>query len=188
MPHLAPRVRVLCVDVDVEPDVARPTEPSAQPSFDDWVAARGPSLLRFAYVVTGSQHAAEDAVQDALARACERWSRVGRTRDPDSYVRRMVVNAHISRWRRTRRESPVEVVRAGDLQPDHADALGTGAAVWAVCRELPPRQRAAVVLRFYEDLDYAEIATLLGCSEATARSHVHRALGALRSRLTEEDQ
>ena len=158
------------------------------PSFDDWVAARGPSLLRFAYVVTGSQHTAEDAVQDALARACERWPRVARTLDPDTYVRRMVVNAHISRWRRTRRESPVSEVLSRDAQPDHADRLGTGDAVWAVCGSLPPRQRAAVVLRFYEDLDYPEIAAVLGCSEVTVRSHVHRALAALRSRLAEEDR
>jgi RNA polymerase sigma-70 factor (sigma-E family) len=176
------------VDVDVEPDVAPVTAASTRPSFDDWVAARGPSLLRFAYVVTGSQHAAEDAVQDALARACERWSRVGRTSDPDSYVRRMVVNAHISRWRRTRRESPVELVRAGSDHPDPADGVATGDLVWAVCAELPPRQRAAVVLRFYEDLDYPEIAVLLGCSEVTVRSHVHRALTALRARMTEEDR
>jgi RNA polymerase sigma-70 factor (sigma-E family) len=175
------------VDVDVEPDVARGTDPAAPPSFDEWVAARGPDLLRFGYVVTGSQHAAEDAVQDALARACEKWGRVGRTRDPDSYVRRMVVNAHISRWRRTRRESPVESFRDDASAADPTDAVGIGDAVWSVCRELPPRQRAAVVLRFYEDLEYAEIATLLGCSEATARSHVHRALGALRARLGEEE-
>jgi RNA polymerase sigma-70 factor (sigma-E family) len=176
------------VDVDVEPEVAPVAASTAHPSFDDWVAARGPSLLRFAYVVTGSQHAAEDAVQDALARACERWSRVGRAVDPDSYVRRMVVNAHISRWRRTRRESPVESFRDGDAHPDLADRVSTGDAVWTLCRELPPRQRAAVVLRFYEDLSFAEIATLLGCSEPTARSHVHRALGALRTRLAEEDR
>ena len=174
--------------MDVEPDVARLTEASAPPSFDDWVAARGRSLLRFAYVVTGSQHAAEDAVQDALARACEKWPRVGRTLDPDAYVRRMVVNAHVSRWRRTRRESPVEEVRAPDPAPDHAEGVGRAEAVWSVCRELPPRQRAAVVLRFYEELDYPEIAGLLGCSETTVRSHVHRALTALRARLTEEDR
>ena len=174
--------------MDVEPDADRSARASTPPSFDDWVTARAPSLLRFAYVVTGSQHAAEDAVQDALARACERWARVGRTLDPDTYVRRMIVNAHISRWRRTRRESPVEAVLAADPQPDHADRLGTDDAVWAVCRELPPRQRAAVVLRFYEDLEYAEIAGLLDCSEATVRSHVHRALAALRARLTEEDR
>jgi RNA polymerase sigma-70 factor (sigma-E family) len=173
------------VDVDVEPDRVAVTAP---PSFDDWVAARGASLLRFAYVVTGSQHAAEDAVQDALARACERWDRVGRTADPDSYVRRMVVNAHISRWRRTRREAPVEVLPGAGEGADHAARVSTADAVWAVCRDLPPRQRAAVVLRFYEDLDYPEIASLLGCSEVTVRSHVHRALAALRSRLSEEDR
>jgi RNA polymerase sigma-70 factor (sigma-E family) len=176
------------VDVDVKADADRPPAASTTPSFDDWVTARGPSLLRFAYVVTGSQHAAEDAVQDALARACERWARVGRTLDPDSYVRRMIVNAHISRWRRTRRESPVEAVLAADPSPDHSEGLGRADAVWAVCRELPPRQRAAVVLRFYEDLEYAEIAELLGCSEVTVRSHVHRALTALRARMTEEDR
>ena len=159
----------------------------ASPSFEDWVAARGASLLRFGYVVTGSQHAAEDAVQDALARACERWDRVSRASDPDTYVRRMIVNAHISRWRRTRRESPVDLVRGGDPQPDLADRVGTDDAVWAVCRALPPRQRAAVVLRFYEDLEYAEIAAILGCTETTARSHVHRALGALRDRLAGEE-
>ena len=174
--------------MDVDPDVARPTDASARPSFDDWVAARGPSLLRFAFVVTGSQHAAEDALQDALARACEKWTRVGGAQDPDSYVRRMVVNAHISRWRRTRRESPVAAFRDSDPHPDPAERAVTGDAVWTVCRELPPRQRAAVVLRFYEDLEYAEIAALLGCSEVTARSHVHRALTALRSRLAEEDR
>jgi RNA polymerase sigma-70 factor (sigma-E family) len=176
------------VDVDVKPDADRPARASTPPSFDEWVTARAPSLLRFAYVVTGSQHAAEDAVQDALARACERWAKVGRTLDPDSYVRRMIVNAHISRWRRTRRESPVETIRAGDPQPDPAERLGTDDAVWAVCTELPPRQRAAVVLRFYEDLEYAEIARVLDCPEATVRSHVHRALTALRARLTEEDR
>jgi len=174
--------------VDVEPVAAPDAGSVPRPAFDDWVAARGPSLLRFAYVVTGSQHAAEDAVQDALARACERWSKVSRTTDPDSYVRRMVVNAHISRWRRTKRESPVEAVLAADPGPDHADRLGADDAVWAVCRTLPPRQRAAVVLRFYEDLDYPEIAAVLGCSEVTVRSHVHRALTALRTRLAEEDR
>jgi RNA polymerase sigma-70 factor (sigma-E family) len=175
------------VDVTVEPETDRAAAAAAAPSFDDWVAARGASLLRFGYVVTGSQHAAEDAVQDALARACEKWERVVRTDDPDSYVRRMIVNAHISRWRRTRRESPVDSWRDEAAQPDVADLLGTGEAVWEVCRSLPPRQRAAVVLRFYEDLEYAEIAAVLGCTEATARSHVHRALGALRERMAGED-
>jgi RNA polymerase sigma-70 factor (sigma-E family) len=156
-------------------------------SFDDWVEARVPALLRFAYLVTGSQHAAEDAVQSALTRACEKWSRVRRTTDPDAYVRRMVVNAHISAWRRGgRRELSVAEVRDTEVA-DHAAGVATGDAVWRVCGTLPPQQRAAVVLRYYEDLEYAEIAAILGVAQATARSHIHRALAAMRAELQEED-
>ena len=152
-------------------------------SFDDWVEVRVPALLRFAYLVTGSQHAAEDAVQAALTRACERWSRVRRTIDPDAYVRRMVVNAHISAWRRgARRELSVAEVRDTEVA-DHAAVVATGDAVWRVCGTLPPQQRAAVVLRYYEDLEYAEIAAILGVAQATVRSHVHRALAAMRVEL-----
>jgi RNA polymerase sigma-70 factor (sigma-E family) len=155
-------------------------------SFDDWVEVRVPALLRFAYLVTGSQHAAEDAVQAALTRACERWPRVRRTTDPDAYVRRMVVNAHISAWRRSgRRELSVAEVRDTEVG-DHAGRVATGDAVWRVCGTLPPQQRAAVVLRYYEDLEYAEIALVLGVTQATVRSHVHRALAAMRAELEGE--
>lgn len=154
-------------------------------SFDDWVAARVPALLRFAYLVTGSQHAAEDAVQGALTMVCEKWARVSRTDDPDVYVRRMVVNAHVSSWRRTgRRELSVADVRESSSD-DPADSVARDDAVWQVCSALPPQQRAAVVLRFYEDLDYPEIARVLGIAEVTVRSHVHRGLAALREQLTE---
>jgi RNA polymerase sigma-70 factor (sigma-E family) len=160
---------------------------AGDPSFDEWVEARVAALLRFAYLVTGSQHAAEDAVQSALTRVCEKWSRVRRTTDPDAYVRRMVVNAHVSAWRRSgRRELAVAEVRDTETS-DHAVAIATGDAVWRVCATLPPQQRAAVVLRFYEDLEYAEIAAVLGVAQATARSHVHRALAAMRSELEQED-
>ena len=151
--------------------------------FDSWVEARVAALLRFAYLVTGSQQAAEDAVQSALVSACEKWSRVSRRSDPDAYVRRMVVNAHISSWRRSgRRESPVAEVR-DVASTDPARAVVEHDAVWRMCATLPPQQRAAVVLRFYEDLEYGEIAAVLGVAEATARSHVHRALAALRREL-----
>lgn len=155
--------------------------------FDAWASARVPALLRFAYVVTGSQAEAEDAVQAALERALPRWERIAQAEDPDAYVRRMVVNAHVSLWRRAaRHESPVALVVLTD-GPDPAEQVTTAEAVRHVCAGLPRRQRAAVALRFFEDRDYPEIAAVLGCSEATARSYVHRALQALRRELGEEE-
>ncbi len=157
-------------------------------TFDAWVGARVPSLMRFAYLVTGSQDAAEEAVQNALTKACEQWPRIRRTTDPDRYVRRMVANAHVSAWRRFgRRVSPVAEVRLSEVGPDPADRVAGADAVWRVCSGLPRQQRAAVVLRFYEDLEYAEIAAILEVTEATARSHVHRALAALRAELERGD-
>jgi RNA polymerase sigma-70 factor (sigma-E family) len=163
-------------------DVIVATHPDV--AFDEWVAARVPALMRFAYLVTGSQDAAEEAVQSALAAACEKWSRVRRTQDPDAYVRRMIANAHVTQWRRFGRR--VVVAEVPERQSaDHADTLATSDAVWRVCATLPRQQRAAVVLRFYEDLDYPEIARILGVAEATVRSHIHRALNALRDELEE---
>ena len=104
-------------------------------------------------------------MQEALASACAKWSRVSRTRDPDAYVRRMIVNAHVSGWRRTRRESPVGEVREA-AYADPAAVADTADAVWRVCEGLPRQQRAAVVLRFYEDLEYAEIAAILEAGRA----------------------
>ncbi len=156
-------------------------------SFDAWAEARVAGLLRFAYLVTGSQHAAEDAVQTALTKACERWSRIGRTDDPDTYVRRMVVNAHVSAWRRSGRRELAVVEVHDRTEADPADEVARDDAVWRVCSALPPQQRAAVVLRFYEDLEYPEIARVLGVAEVTVRSHVHRGLAALRRELTQPD-
>ncbi|HYJ69298.1 MAG TPA: SigE family RNA polymerase sigma factor [Nocardioidaceae bacterium] len=154
-------------------------------TFEEWVAARGQSLLRFAYLVTGDPIAAEDAVQEGLVSACARWPRIRTADDPEAYVRRMIANAHISWWRRViRRESPVAEVRSDQptVDPDSAETQ----AVWELCATLPRRQRAAVVLRFYEGLTYAEIGRILDCGEATVRSQVHRALAALRARLESE--
>jgi RNA polymerase sigma-70 factor (sigma-E family) len=155
--------------------------------FDDWVAARGPALLRLAYVLTGSRADAEDVVQDALSRALPRWSRISTLDDPDAYVRRMVVNAHVSWWRTMRRrEVPVETVR------DRAAADGPFTEerdrMWRACQALPPDQRTAIVLRFYEDLDYAEIAALTGVREGSVRSRVSRGVAALRHELGDDDE
>lgn len=153
--------------------------------FESWVAARGPALLRFAYLVTRDAHDAEDAVQEALASACGRWERISRTNDPDAYVRRMIANAHVSFWRRfAKRETPVAEVAVD--QPVEGSTLPEDEAVWQLCGTLPRRQRAAVVLRFYEDLSYAQIAAVLQCSEATVRSQISRALASLRALIGEE--
>ena len=153
--------------------------------FDEWVAARGPGLLRLAYVLTGNRADAEDAVQEALARALPRWENIRTVGDPDAYVRRMVLNAHTSWWRKfRRRETPV----AGGVlvrQPRRAGGDDHD-RVWAACLGLPEAQRVAVVLRYYEQLEYAEIAALTGVAEGSVRSRVSRGLVALRAALGEE--
>jgi RNA polymerase sigma-70 factor (sigma-E family) len=163
------------------------------PDFDDWVAQRGAALLRFAYLVTRDHTRAEEAVQDALIAAYSRWSRICRAQDPEAYVRRCIVNADISRWRRFfRRETPTDDAGTSHAAPhraapDHAVAQAEHDAVWALCATLPAKQRAAVVLRYYEDLPDAEIAVILDCSPATVRSQIHRALASLRTAIGTEE-
>jgi RNA polymerase sigma-70 factor (sigma-E family) len=157
--------------------------------FSAYVAARGEALLRFAYVLTGDRADAQDAVQIALSRALPRWDRIRAVDDLDAYVKRMVVNAHVSAWRRFRRkESPVSDVPPADaaLTTDPADTVAETAsdeAVWLACARLASAQRIAIVLRYYEGLSFREIGDLVGCAEATARSRVFRGLEALRNEL-----
>ncbi len=153
--------------------------------FDDWVAARGPGLLRLAYVLTGNRADAEDAVQDALARALPRWDHIRTVGDPDAYVRRMVVNAHTSWWRKfRRRETPV--AEAFDSETD-VPTTDEHDRIWRACLALPEPQRVAVVLRYYEQLEYAEIAALTGVAEGSVRARVSRGIAALRTSLGEEE-
>jgi len=158
---------------------------STDPSFTDWVEARGPALSRFALLVAGSRSAGDDALQEALTRAFPRWSRICGADDPEAYVRRMIVNAHISWWRRTKREDPVAEVPPVAHTPDSGI---DDECLWRLCRALPQRQRAAVVLRYYEGYSYAEVAAVLGVAEVTARTQTHRALATLRAALKEENR
>src|SRR5918994_5846125 len=160
-------------------------------AFDDWVAARGPALLRLAYVLTGSAADAEDVVQDALSRALPRWERISRVEDVDAYVRRMVINAHTSWWRKfRRRESPAADVRPVELVagPGEGVSADERARLWAACQSLPMDQRTAVVLRYYEQLEYDEIAALTGVREGTVRSRVSRGIAVLREGWGERDE
>jgi len=155
--------------------------------FDDFAEARGPALVRLAWALTGSRSDAEDVVQDVLARLLPRWERVSAVEDPEAYVRRMVVNAHVSRWRRIgRRERLVESVPDLPTVGEEA-AYAERDRLWQACRALPRDQRVAVVLRFYEQLEYAEIAALTGVREGSVRSRVSRGIAALREAMKEGD-
>lgn len=159
------------------------------PGFSEWVVARGAALQRFAYLVTGSADDAPDLVQEALSRAYPRWTELAASGTAEAYVRRSIVNASISGWRKTRRLVVVQdaepLVR--EHRPDPTIALTDADHAWHLVETLPIQQRAAVVLRFYEDLTFDDIATILDCPSSTARSHVRRAVAALRARLTEEN-
>ena len=164
---------------------------TARPSaagFDAWAAERGPSLLVFATAVTGNREAARDAVQDALVAVYLRWARLIIGGEPDAYARRVIINRHISWWRRLGRR---ERLTAFDQEPGPAgageqDSLADVELARRLLAGLPAQQRAAVALRFYDDLAFADIAAALGCTESTARSHVHRALARLRAQISED--
>jgi RNA polymerase sigma-70 factor (sigma-E family) len=149
--------------------------------FDEYVVTRSGALLRLAYLLTGDGHRAEDLVQDTLERLCRRWSRMTYVVDPHAYARKILLNQHLS-WRRKRASSELITAdlpeRSGD---DETEAVGVRHLLWQHIGALPPRQRAVVVLRYYEDLADADIAEALGVSPVTVRSTAMRALAKLRN-------
>lgn len=148
--------------------------------FVDYVAQRRTALLRFATVLSGQTWLAEDLVSDVLGRAFERWPRISGMAEPHAYVRRMVVNEYVSWHRRIARTTPrPEVEPHGEPRDDAADHAERDAMI-RLLAQLPRRQRAAVVLRFYVGMSDADIAAHLGCREVTVRTQISRALATLR--------
>ncbi|WP_337758462.1 SigE family RNA polymerase sigma factor [Kribbella shirazensis] len=144
-------------------------------TFDAFVAARSRALLRTAYLLTRDHALAEDLVQTALAKAWFHWSRI-REDNPEPYVRRILVTTYASWWRRRwNGEIPTEELPESPT-PNGEDGLD----LWDAIGRLPRRQRAVVVLRFYEDLSEPETARLMGSSVGTVKSQTAKALAKLR--------
>jgi RNA polymerase sigma-70 factor (sigma-E family) len=161
---------------------ARGTMHDGGEAFDAFVRARLPHLLRFGRALTGNEHAASDLVQDALERALMRWSRIT-SDDPEGYVRRAMVNRSISVWRKFGREHPTDQLPADSYtDPERDDAL------LDALRMLPPRQRAVIALRYYDDLTEAQTAEILGCAIGTVKSQASAAMTRLRALLDESRQ
>ena len=145
--------------------------------FDAFVRGQLVSLSGFGRLLTGHDARGQDLVQEALARTYLRWRRSGAPEDPAAYVRRTMVNLHATWWRRLfSRESAAPLPDVASV----ADDTDTRLAVWSALRSLPPRQRAVVVLRFYEGLTEAEVARELDVTVGTVKSQTSKALAKLR--------
>ena len=153
-------------------------------AFAEFVSGRWSALYRTAYLLTGDRHDAEDLLQTALANTYVGWGRIRDRGATEAYVRRALVNAASRGWRTRGRTVPTDNVP----DPGHdggITGLADNAALWRAVCELPPRMRATLVLRYYEDLSEAETAAALGCSLGSVKSQTHHALKRLRAVLGE---
>jgi RNA polymerase sigma-70 factor (sigma-E family) len=160
------------------------TDDDGGATFGDFVAREQAALLRLAYLLAGDRGHAEDLVQTALMRTYRHWDRIVRRGEPSAYVRRVLVNAHTS-WRRR----PLHREQATGWVPDTAapeavSASETTGVLGTALAALPPRMRATVVLRFYEDLSEQQTAAVLGCSVSTVSTQATRGLARLRAALS----
>jgi RNA polymerase sigma-70 factor (sigma-E family) len=157
-------------------------------AFAEFVAARSAALFRTAYVMVGDHGLAQDLVQEALTKTYVAWPRLREVTSAEAYTRKAITTTYISWWRR--RSWSAE--RPRDDVPDRGDPTGRrghGADVvdrtwlWGELQALPPRQRAAIVLRYYEDLTEAQTAEAMGCAVGTVKSQVAQGLKRLRARI-----
>jgi RNA polymerase sigma-70 factor (sigma-E family) len=154
--------------------------PSDDPGFRDYVTSRSRSLLRMAFLLTRNRADAEDLLQAALVKTYQAWDRIEDRNALDGYVRRAMVNTHISMWRRRRiEEYPTDDIPDRPVT-DHAGDSELSDALERALDRLPSRMRAAVVLRYFEDMSEAEVAQALGIRQGTVKSTVSRAVAKLR--------
>lgn len=161
----------------------RVTPLAGEMAFDEFYATAARRTLALAYALTGDWGAAEDLVQDAFDAAHRRWAQVAGYDDPSAWVRRLVLNRSASRWRRLRREAAA-VVRIGARTNETIPADDPiDPEFWAAVRALPAQQARAVALFYIDDLSVDQIATHLGCSAGSVKTHLSRARAALAARL-----
>ena len=154
------------------------------PAFEEYAAAAWPSLYRIAFLMAGNHADAEDVAQQTLVKAYQSWSRVQRASSLDSYVRRILVNVFLE----GRRPARIRREVLTDTAPEHLgapDRPEDRLVLWPQVKLLAPRQRAVIVLRFYEDLTEQQTADVLGCSVGTGKSTTHQALRRLGTSLSE---
>ncbi|MFD5521256.1 SigE family RNA polymerase sigma factor [Streptomyces sp. NPDC127066] len=153
--------------------------------FQSFVVGRWPRLMRTAFLLTGEQHAAEDLVQTTLEQVYVAWRRVGSADEPEAYVRRVMINAHARKHRRKLKEflAPKDDLGLNREVPDSGDPIARaddrGALITALA-QLPPRQRQAVVLRYWEDLSESQAAEAMGCSVGAVKSNTAKGIAKLR--------
>lgn len=155
--------------------------------FTDFVAGRSKALFRTAYLLTGDHGLAEDLLQTALLKTYVGWRRLRAVENAEAYTRRVLVTT-VTSWARRkswRAERPTERVPERTTRTDD-DAVAERDAVWREIQNLPPRQRAVIVLRFYEDLTEQQAAAAMGCSVGNVKSQTHAALKNLRERLGDQ--
>jgi RNA polymerase sigma-70 factor (sigma-E family) len=170
---------------EAEPGTGERTRVNVDEEFSAYVAAHRSALMRTAYLLSGDHHAAEDLVQAALAKVYAAWRRIRHKEAIDAYVRRVLINEHLGLWRRAWRR----LERSTDQVPENAAPLPDADSgelkevIWTAIQTLSPRQRAVIVLRYYEDLGDADIAGVLGWPVGTVKSTNARSLAKLRQRL-----
>jgi RNA polymerase sigma-70 factor (sigma-E family) len=152
-------------------------------AFTEFMSARSTSLFRTAYLVVGDHQLAQDLLQESMIKTYMAWPRLRDPSKAEAYARKAIITTAIS-WRRRRsfHERPTDPL-PDTAQPDGEDDATTHASLVAQLRTLPPRQRAAIVLRYYEDLSEAQTAEVMGCSVGAVKSQVSTGLGRLQARL-----
>jgi RNA polymerase sigma-70 factor (sigma-E family) len=163
---------------------------AARTDFEVFVDARSAGLFRTALLLTGRDWAAaEDLLQLCLERTYRHWNRIARQgSEPEAYARQILVNAANDRWRGLRRRPESPLGQADARLPDAADQLVARDLVLRALATLPPRQRAAVVLRYFDDLDDTQIAAALGCAPGTVRTHLSRGLARMRQAMDDAQE